>query len=165
MNAMRLTDEDVRLRDHTIGRALVEADNHRPWQGAVCNCGFGVWSVEHVLIMSMRAALDVQEAQRDDWITRWEARRIIDSYTLTMVDPGGEEYVDACADDVIHRLLGWPVTYETRPAHQCDGEVMWCDDCEARERTGAASQPAADDDALCPHGFFAEACGDCPDQP
>lgn len=48
----------------------------------------------------------------DEHRARIEVRSIIDSYTLTMVGHGAEEYVEACADDVIHALLGWPVTYK-----------------------------------------------------
>lgn len=39
--------------------ALVEAEKHRPEQpnGIGCACGFCMWSVEHVVVMSIRAAL------------------------------------------------------------------------------------------------------------
>ena len=44
---------------------------------------------------------------------RYEVARIIESYTLTMIDPDAETYINACADDVLHAVLGWQVTYLT----------------------------------------------------
>lgn len=44
---------------HLIALAQVEAENHQPDdKRGGCSCGFCVWSVEHVLVMSMREALD-----------------------------------------------------------------------------------------------------------
>ena len=50
--------------------------------------------------------------------TRREVERIIDSYTLCMVGPHSQDYVSACADDVLAELLGWPVRYKTQEAGQ-----------------------------------------------
>lgn len=40
------------------GWALVEAEKHQPEPGG-CTCGFCAWSVEHVVIMSLRAVLQL----------------------------------------------------------------------------------------------------------
>lgn len=46
-------------RDHVIAVAQVEAENHQPDdKRGGCTCGFCAWSVEHVLVMSLREALD-----------------------------------------------------------------------------------------------------------
>lgn len=49
----------------------------------------------------------------DEYWARYQVRQIIDSYTLTMVGSDTLPYIEACADDVMHVLLGWPVTYKT----------------------------------------------------
>lgn len=49
----------------------------------------------------------------DEFSARLVVRQIIDSYALCMVPPDAAPYIDACADDVIQALLGWPVTYDT----------------------------------------------------
>jgi hypothetical protein len=46
-------------KDHLIAVAQTEAERHRPDdKRGGCTCGFCVWSAEHVLVMSMRAALE-----------------------------------------------------------------------------------------------------------
>ncbi len=46
-------------RDALVGFALVEAARHRKdRERGGCTCGFCAWSVEHVLIMSVREAWD-----------------------------------------------------------------------------------------------------------
>lgn len=44
-------------RDEVISVAQVEAELHQPESGVGCTCGFCAWSVEHVLVISMREAL------------------------------------------------------------------------------------------------------------
>lgn len=47
-----------KYRDTLIARAQIEAEQHHMEDmGGGCTCGFCVWSVEHVLVMSMREAL------------------------------------------------------------------------------------------------------------
>lgn len=53
----RATARDA--RDHLIAVAQVEAENHREdRERGGCTCGFCAWSAEHVLVMSMRHALE-----------------------------------------------------------------------------------------------------------
>lgn len=38
-------------------QAQIEAESHKPEQGGGCTCGFCVWSVQHVVVMSVREAV------------------------------------------------------------------------------------------------------------
>lgn len=60
------------------------------------------------LAMSLHVFRQARSFVADVQRTSAEVRRIIDSYTLTMVGAGAEEYVEACADDVLS-ALGWPI--------------------------------------------------------
>ncbi len=67
---------------------------------------------EHVIRM-LSGDPDRTPTGLDETAARNEVARIIESYSLTMVPPDAEEYIQACADDAIELLLGWPVRYIT----------------------------------------------------
>jgi hypothetical protein len=68
--AARLTAERDALRaaiQAVEGHAKIEAEKHLPdMQNGGCTCGFCAYSIEHVVVMSLRAALAAAGVDRED---------------------------------------------------------------------------------------------------
>ena len=73
-----MSREELTAWPHMEGFACLEAEKHQEEQHGGCTCGFCAWSVEHVVVMTVREVLE-------------EVRRYIHSpIDLSGLTPGEE---------------------------------------------------------------------------